>query len=214
MTSFVPRSGPPISPALHNMSARPRTRIVRTVPSIGRTWTLFPPLSDRVLKRGPRLSPERLAELDAAWDALGLVGATRVQPVTDLKGALCLPTCEDDDLNANVRLRLRGQLLLFAMPLLDDAEVLVGAARGLRGSTRRVGAAGLLCGDPRLHALVVPDARAEQLPIPRPRAVPAVQDVVYEPVRRTPGPALPPTVRTPPSPMPRPTAQQNERSAP
>lgn len=176
MTTFAPRGGQRTSPVLHNMSARPRTSIVRTVPPIGRTWTLFPPLPDRVLKRGPRLSPERLAELDAAWGALGLVGATRLQPVTGLKDALCLPTCEDDDLNANVRLRLRGQLLLFAMPLLDDAEVLVGAARGLRGSTRRIGAAGLLCGDPRLHALVVPDARAQQLPIPRPRAVPELED--------------------------------------
>jgi hypothetical protein len=143
------------------MVGRPHTKVERSVPRLGDGWVLFPPLSDRWLRKGRTLSASDLARLDERWTALGFVGATAVVPVTehdldlDLGRDPDVVVCEDEDLNANVRLRLRGRLLLGDMPLIEQPEPLVGAARGVRGAERRIAAAGLLCGDERLHAAVV-----------------------------------------------------------
>lgn len=148
------------SPMMH-MGAGRATAVTREVPRLGSAWALFPPLEDAVLVRGERLTAEHLARLDARWAGLGLVGAAALQPVgrqhldVDLGRDPDVVVCEDEDLTANVRLRVRGSLLVFAMPLSDRTVALVGDARGEEGVEERIAAAGLLCGDSRLHAAVV-----------------------------------------------------------
>lgn len=160
---MTPAFNPGGSSGVH-MGGAPRTTVQRTVPRIVSAWVVFPPLADRHLRAGDRLDPARLAALDARWEALGLVGATSVQSIAAETFVIGRGlerddvVCEDDDLNANVRLRLRGSLLLFDMPLLDSSAELVGGAQGLRGASRRIHAAGLLCGDERLHAVVTATA--------------------------------------------------------
>jgi hypothetical protein len=153
------RTAPRGTGALH-MRGRPSTMVHRTVPRLETRWVLFPPLSDAHVRRGETLDPAFLERLDERWRAERLTGAAWVQPVgphhldIDLGRDPDVLVCEDESLTANVRLRLRGRLLLLDMPLLDRSEVLVGEARGIRGAERRIAAAGLLCGDIRLYARV------------------------------------------------------------
>jgi hypothetical protein len=158
---------------LGNMSARPRTEVRRSVPRLGDTWTLFPPLADPDLTPGTRLDPVWLAALDARWQALGLTGATSVVPLGDRPLDPDVLVCTDDELNANVRLRVRGRLLVLEMPLLDDPGPLVGAAAGVRTRPARLKAAGLLCGDARLHAAAAAGAASRSTRSSRPRKAPA-----------------------------------------
>jgi len=167
------RLGPPGM----SMGGPQRTTVQRTVPRLGTGWIIVPPLADRVLRQGERIDPSHLARLEERWRELGLEGATSLRPVThdDLDVASDrdpkVLVCEDEGLIANVRLRLRGRLLLFGMPLIDRTDALVGGARGVRGSEVRIEVAGLLCGDDRLHAVVAAGkhrrlgAPAEQLAI-------------------------------------------------
>jgi hypothetical protein len=126
---------------LENMSSRPRTQIRRDVPPVRQGWVLF---DLNLLSTGAEpdvILPEERARLEARWHALGLTGATlahrsRVAP-PDLEP---LP-CRDDELILNVLLRVRGNLLIYGMPMLDIRDPTASSA--------------LICADERLHAIVV-----------------------------------------------------------
>jgi hypothetical protein len=125
---------------LGNMSARPRSSITRTVPLVQRTWVLFD-MNQLPFARDPGvLDDDRLARLDRRWSELGLTGATVV-----IRSRITVPdvaplVCRDEDLILNVLLRVRGDLLIHRMPLLDQIDPVTSNA--------------VLCPEPRLHAAV------------------------------------------------------------
>ena len=120
---------------LHNMSARPRTPVTYLVPVLRRPWVSF-----SWTGRRPTLEARQLATLDDHWSGTGLRGAVIVHPMSAFLAERVRPhACTDRDLTLNVLLRTRGDLLLAAMPLLDDPAVLAGR--------------GVATDDPRLIAL-------------------------------------------------------------
>lgn len=120
---------------LHNMSARPRTPVTYLVPALRRPWVSF---SWR--GRRPVLDARRLATLDEHWAGTGLRGAVIVHPMSEYLAERVRPhACTDRELTLNVLLRTRGDLLLAAMPLVDDPAAL----------TKRI----VATDDPRLVAL-------------------------------------------------------------
>ena len=124
--------------ALHNMSARPRTVVTRTVPLLRTPWVAF-----AGPRKPPSLEAPDLARLDARWRLTGLTGAALLHRFNgDLTEHVTPLICGDEDLTLNVLLRARGNLLLAAMPLLDDPAAVVRVR--------------LATDDPRLVALAVP----------------------------------------------------------
>ena len=105
------------SPArpLANMSARPRTTVVRLVPVLRQPWIHFmAPLP------APVLDAEALGGLDAWWASTGLRGAILLHSVDRaLAREVPLEPCQASDLTLNVLLRRRGSLLLADMPLVE-----------------------------------------------------------------------------------------------
>ena len=128
---------------LANMSARPRTSITREIHPIRKTWVSFSWTGFK-----PRLTEERLSDLDSFWTALGFTGCALLQPVSDSVRKLSPLACRDDDVVLNVLLRSRSGILIGTSPLLDDPSVLNGLA--------------LASDDPRLYALV--SSRAHRRP--------------------------------------------------
>jgi len=130
---------------LGNMSSRPRTDISRSVPTVQRTWVLFDLQQYRAGDDPGVLDAAELARLDRRWSELGLTGATVVirsrVAVLDVRPLVC----RDEDLILNVLLRVRGNLLIHRMPLLDQCDVTSSSA--------------VLCPDARLHAAVRNAAR-------------------------------------------------------
>jgi hypothetical protein len=141
---------------LGNMSSRPRTEIRRDVPAVQQGWVLFD-LTDvwRAYTSETQpdvLTPEQLARLDARWQTLGLRGATLVIRSRVAPLGLEPLVCRDEELTLNVLLRVRGNLLVHGMPLLDRRDPLASNA--------------LLCPHPRLHehVLAVTDPVRGQYP--------------------------------------------------
>jgi len=143
------RRGPPVSEGsegvewdvLGNMSSRPRTDIRRDVPDVHGSWTLFDLHHYRGGDEPDVIDGQTLARLDARWASLGLTGASvvirsRVAPRLE-EPLICL----DEELILNVILRVRGNLLIHRMPLLDRRDALTSNA--------------VLVPDPRLHAAVL-----------------------------------------------------------
>jgi hypothetical protein len=126
---------------LGNMSSRPRTEIRRDVPAVQQGWVLFDlTLVWDAYRAGTEpdvLTREQLARLDARWQALGLSGATLVIRSRRAQLGIEPVVCLDEELTLNVLLRVRGNLLIHGMPLLDRADPLTSNA--------------LLCPDRRLH---------------------------------------------------------------
>lgn len=126
---------------LGNMSSRPRTEIRRDVPAVQQGWVLFD--LKHVWDAYPAgtepdvLTPEQLARLDARWQALGMRGATLVIRSRRAQLGFEPVVCLDEELTLNVLLRVRGNLLIHGMPLLDRRDPLTSNA--------------LLCSDRRLH---------------------------------------------------------------
>jgi len=159
-------SGPPDAASersgatlLGNMSSRPRTDITRFVPAVQRTWVLFDLQQYRDGDDPGVLDAEELARLDQRWSELGLTGATVVNrtraAVLDVRPLVC----RDEDLILNVLLRVRGNLLIHRMPLLDQRDASSSSA--------------VLCPDPRLHAIVRNAARRRSRADRRARAAAA-----------------------------------------
>jgi hypothetical protein len=126
---------------LGNMSSRPRTDIQRVVPPVLRTWVLF---TRAELRRGRDpgvLSATVLARLDRRWRELGLTGASVVSRRGIAVPGVTPLVCRERDLILNVLLRVRGDLLVHRMPLLDRIDPDVSGS--------------VLCADPRLHAAVL-----------------------------------------------------------
>lgn len=105
---------------LHNMSARPRTKVNYRIPALRRDWVSFtwqqphPPLDSATFDR-----------LDAAWQSTGLRGAVIIHPLTaGLSRYVRLTPCAEPDLVLNVLLRARGSLLLADVPLIDETSAL------------------------------------------------------------------------------------------
>lgn len=105
---------------LHNMSARPRTTIVRTVPRLRTPWTRFiwP-------GRPPRLSEQALDRLQNWWVRTGFTGAAIVVPTGGLDGKPS--NCQNEPLTLNVLLRVRTRVLIASMDLVDDPDMLRGS---------------------------------------------------------------------------------------
>jgi len=126
---------------LGNMSSRPRTDIRRDVPDVHAGWVLFDLHRYRGGDEPDVIDDATLARLDARWRTLGLSGATvvirsRVAPAVE-HSLICL----DEELILNVILRVRGNLLIHRMPLLDQRDALTSNA--------------VLVPDARLHAAVL-----------------------------------------------------------
>lgn len=106
---------------LHNMSARPRTEVRRTIAASGGEWTTFGPL-----KRLNITADDRV-RLDRHWADLHLTGAALIIPAGTLADAGVTPRrCRDRDLELNVLLRTRGNLLLFTMGLVEETYDVLG----------------------------------------------------------------------------------------
>lgn len=112
------------SAVLANMSARPRTEVLRRVPALRSVWRSF---SDTLLPR--TLSDAERHALDVYWKSLGITGMILALPATParLAGVNSKP-CTDTKLLLNVILRTRGNLLLAETPLLAKLPARVGAA--------------------------------------------------------------------------------------
>jgi len=101
---------------LANMSARPRTEVLRRVPIVRNTWHSF---SDTALPAA--LTAKQRNELDAYWASLALTGMVLVLPATPSRLAATAPKpCAAEKLLLNVILRTRGNLLLAETPLLAE----------------------------------------------------------------------------------------------
>ena len=109
---------------LGNMSARPRTTVVRLVPVLRRPWIHFvAPVP------APTLDAEALGLLDAWWASTGLRGAILLHPVDRaLAREVPLEPCQTPNLTLNVLLRRRGSLLLADMPLVEAFDDGAGVA--------------------------------------------------------------------------------------
>lgn len=125
---------------LENMSSRPRTDITRVVPLVQQRWVLFHRWGHRSVDGPEVFDADVLERLDRRWGELGLTGATVVRRGRANTGRLMPLICEDEDLVLNVLLRVRGNLLIHRMPLLDRYDPDEGEA--------------VLCPDPRLFAIV------------------------------------------------------------
>jgi hypothetical protein len=107
-----------------NMSARPRTSVTYSVPTVRPKWVSFSWENSR-----PVLNPAALEELDVRWKELHFTGAAIVHPLTDdLEHRVRPRRCEDRWLTLNVLLRVRGSVLLAEMPPLEDGDAVVNLA--------------------------------------------------------------------------------------
>lgn len=103
---------------VNNMSARPRTEVVRRIRPLRESWVGFSWVGNK-----PRIDGQMLERLDASWQRVGLAGAVIMHPLARAPETTAQVTmCTDGDLLLNVLLRTRGRLLIAAMPLLDDAS--------------------------------------------------------------------------------------------
>lgn len=101
---------------LANMSARPRTEVLRRVPVVRSTWRSF---SDSAVPAA--LTATQRSELDAYWVSLSLTGMVLVLAATPSRVAATAPKpCVEEKLLLNVVLRTRGNLLLAETPLLAE----------------------------------------------------------------------------------------------
>lgn len=107
---------PPNMTSLQNMSARPRTEVMRRVPSLFESWVVF---SDATVDRALR-GPERAAA-EAYWSTLSLTGAVLLHAHTQDLALLTKPKpCKNTLLEYNVVLRARGLLLLAESPMMEE----------------------------------------------------------------------------------------------
>lgn len=101
---------------LANMSARPRTEVLRRVPAVRGAWRSF---SDTALPA--TLTRRQRDDLDAYWASLAITGMVLVLPATPSRLAATTPKpCAEEKLLLNVILRTRGNLLLAETPLLAE----------------------------------------------------------------------------------------------
>jgi hypothetical protein len=106
---------------LENMSARPRTPIVRNIPALRPDWTVFTVDLTELTSGQLKVSGALAAELDERWAKLGFTGAALLRPLGPLEAAGVHPLpCPDRLLTLNILLRARGRLLLEGTPLLES----------------------------------------------------------------------------------------------
>lgn len=106
---------------LENMSARPRTPIVRNIPALRTGWTVFTIDLSELTGGHLQVPRELAAKLDARWAELGFTGAALLRPIGPLEAAGVHPLpCPDRLLTLNILLRARGRLLLEGTPLLES----------------------------------------------------------------------------------------------
>ena len=106
---------------LENMSARPRTPIVRNIPALRPDWTVFTIDLAELTGGNLKVSGALAAELDERWEKLGFTGAALLRPLGPLEAAGVHPLpCPDRLLTLNILLRARGRLLLEGTPLLES----------------------------------------------------------------------------------------------
>ncbi|MEO8698303.1 MAG: hypothetical protein ABI658_32720 [Acidimicrobiales bacterium] len=112
----------PSSRLLHNMSARPRTAVTRTVAPTRGDWAAF-----KWSAAPPTLDPHQRRALDVWWERFALRGAALVYARSGMATSTVRVTvCRNDELTLNVLLRSRGSLLIAEMPLLDHPDALRG----------------------------------------------------------------------------------------
>lgn len=102
--------------SLQNMSARPRTEVMRRIPPLFESWVVF---SDAAVDKALR-GPARAAA-ETYWSTLSLTGAVLLHAHTQDLANLTKPKpCKNTLLEYNVVLRARGLLLLAESPMVEE----------------------------------------------------------------------------------------------